>query len=303
MRFNKRNWKAIFLCFLAATVFWFFNALNKNYSANISLPIRFQYNQESYTPTTPLPDEVRINVTGMGWDLFRRSLGFNRDILNIPLERPGDVKKIYGGALPVILASQMSELEINYVLTDTLYLAIEPVTERKIPIRVDTVESYINPEYGLAGPVIVTPDSAIVRGPEPVVKELPAALEISLGSRNVNAPFQDEVRVPETNPLLTIFPETVVVRFDVAPFVLVQDTIPLRVVSVPVRVHTRVELPTVRATFKMLESRRETFSGDSIVAELDLRNIPPGRTKVYPEIVGLPRDVQLVSMDSVTIEF
>src|SRR5436190_17094022 len=94
LRFNRKNWKAVVLCGFAATVFWFFNALNKNYTTNINFPIAFEFNQDNYVAVRPLPQVVRVNVTGMGWSLFRKSVGLNVPPLVVPLERPAETKKI-----------------------------------------------------------------------------------------------------------------------------------------------------------------------------------------------------------------
>lgn len=135
LRFNSRNWRAIVLCFFAATIFWLFNSLNKDYTTNVSFPVRFEYDEENYIPVKPLPAGVRINVTGMGWDLFRRSLGFNIPPLVIPLERPSEIKKIV--AIPALFAYQMERLDINFVVSDTFRIAIEPKSNRWISLRLD----------------------------------------------------------------------------------------------------------------------------------------------------------------------
>src|SRR5687768_4052677 len=126
LRFNRRNWKAVVLCVFAGTVFWFFNALNKTYTTNINFPLRFDFDRTNFVPVKSLPEQVRMNVTGNGWDLFKRSTGVKAGALEIPLERPADVKKIVGGTLPIIFSNQVDGLEINFVLTDTLYLDLEP---------------------------------------------------------------------------------------------------------------------------------------------------------------------------------
>ena len=94
LRFNKKNWKAVVLCIFTATVFWFFNALNKDYTTTISFPLAFDYDRDRFIPVEPLPRDVRINVTGIGWNLFRRSTRVKVPPLVIPLDRPADVKKI-----------------------------------------------------------------------------------------------------------------------------------------------------------------------------------------------------------------
>ena len=124
LRFNSRNWKAVGLCIFAATVFWFFNALNKNYTTNINLPLVFDFDRERYIPIRPLPEVVRFNVTGVGWNLFRRSVGLKFPPLVVPLPQPSDVKKIVGSTLPALVSNQPEGFAINFVLTDTLHVAI-----------------------------------------------------------------------------------------------------------------------------------------------------------------------------------
>ena len=67
-RFNRRNWRAVVLCVFAATIFWFFNALNKSYTTNINFPLSFDYDRDNFVPVRNLPAQVRLNVTGNGWD-------------------------------------------------------------------------------------------------------------------------------------------------------------------------------------------------------------------------------------------
>src|SRR5437870_539829 len=123
LRFNKRNWKAVVLCMLTASVFWCFNALNKRYTTTLSFPITFDFDRERFIPVRPLPSAVRINVTGIGWNLLRRSTGVRVVPLVISLERPSQVRKIVGSTLPALFSSQLSGFDINFILTDTLHLS------------------------------------------------------------------------------------------------------------------------------------------------------------------------------------
>jgi hypothetical protein len=66
LRFNQRNWRAVVLCIFAATVFWFFNALNKTYTTNLRFPLSFDYDHENFVPVKALPRDVRINGQRVG---------------------------------------------------------------------------------------------------------------------------------------------------------------------------------------------------------------------------------------------
>ncbi|MDH5597977.1 MAG: hypothetical protein OEY34_02570, partial [Cyclobacteriaceae bacterium] len=69
LKFDKSdNWKIVVLCLVTATIFWFFNALNKNYSANIKYPIEFLYDKDLYQAIEIPPEDVLINLEGVGWN-------------------------------------------------------------------------------------------------------------------------------------------------------------------------------------------------------------------------------------------
>ncbi len=199
LRFNRRNWKAVALCIFAATVFWFFNALNKNYTTNINLPLAFDYDHENYIPVRPLPEIVRFNVTGVGWNLFRRSAGLKVLPLVVPLPQPGEVKKIVGSTLPGLIANQPEGFAINFVLTDTLHVAIEPKASRWISLRVDSPSIIFRKGYGLASDIKIVPDSVFIEGPLNLIKSLSEPVYLKLSERNIDENFSEDIEVKFLN--------------------------------------------------------------------------------------------------------
>src|SRR4051812_1217901 len=116
-RFNRGKWRAVVLCFSTATIIWVSNCVKNTYTNNINFPLAFEYDQTSFVPVKALPHHVRMNVTGNGWDLFKRSTGVKASPLEIPLDNPSETKKIVGSALPKFFSNQADGLEINFVLT------------------------------------------------------------------------------------------------------------------------------------------------------------------------------------------
>src|SRR5688572_2085909 len=195
LRFNRRNWKAVVLCIFAATVFWFLNALNKTYTTNLRFPLTFDYDKETYVPVSALPKEVRINVTGDGWDLFRRSTGVKIPPLEIPLERPVETKKIVGSTLPAFFTNQLEGLEINYVLTDTIYVDLEPKTGRWVKLAVDPTQLRLKENYGLASNVTIMPDSIYIEGPKPIINRIEEPVKVTLPAEEIDDNVMEDVEV------------------------------------------------------------------------------------------------------------
>ncbi len=302
-RFNKRNWKAIVLCFFAATVFWFFNALNKNYAANIGFQIVFDYDQEKYVPAKELPDKIRLNVSGNGWDLFRRSSGLKVPPLIIPLDRPAEVKKIVGSSLPPLFSTQLEGLQINFVLADTIYLDINPKTKRVVRLSVDSVSRYIHPNYGIASPVTIIPDSVLLEGPERLINTLPPVLALSLPDERIRNPYNEIVEVNVGHETINRTPPVARVSFAVESLQEVTRTCPIHLVNVPQRLRTALERDYVTVTFLVPASGAKLIDTDSISAEIDMLHVPQGRHQVAPRLVGLPPYSRVVRVDSVTVSY
>lgn len=301
LRFNRRNWKAVVLCVFAATVFWFFNALNKTYTTNINFPLRFDYDHEGFVPVRALPAQVRINVTGNGWDLFKRSTGVKIAPLEIPLERPSEVKKIVGSNLPMFFSNQVEGLEINFVLTDTIYIDLEPKAGRWVKLAMDSLQYNVRSGYGIASEISITPDSVYLEGPARIVSHFDDPLLLKLRHRNIDEDFAEDVELDiPSSDVIKRDPPTVSVKFDVERMVELKDSLLITAENLPSTVSI-VEKRLIPVTVSVPESMADKFTLDSARAVIDLRGFRRGEAKLLPRVDGLPPFSHVVKIDSVRI--
>ncbi|MEX2231929.1 MAG: hypothetical protein WD824_07210 [Cyclobacteriaceae bacterium] len=302
LRFNRRNWKAVVLCVFTATVFWFFNALNKTYTTNINFPLSFDYDIQNFIPVEGLPQYVRLNVTGNGWELFKRSTGVKMDPLQIPLERPGEVKKIVGSGLTFAFTNQLNGLEINQVLSDTLYLDLEPKAGRWIKLAVDSIQYNIKAGFGLASDIAVMPDSTYIEGPARLINKIKEPVMLDVPQRNIDEHYIENVDVELPYPqVITRQPPSVSVMFNVEEIITVQDSISLVIENMPSTVSEVMNSGKIPVTFSIPESFIESLKIDSVKAVLDLKNFSRGRTKILPRVDGLPPYSRVLKIDSVIV--
>ena len=292
------------LCIFTATVFWFFNALNKNYTTTITFPLAFDYNRESFVPVRPLPQNVRINVTGIGWNLFRRSTGVKVPALVIPLERPTEVKKIVGSTLPAFFANQLADFQINFVITDTLHLAIEPKGERKVQLRLTIPDTFFRNGYTLVSPIQIIPDCVSVEGPLRLVSNLSDSVYLEIPNRGIDENFLETIEVKFPNErLITSDPQSVDVSFQVDKLVEVDDSIRIEVRNAPKQAWAFIERKKIPCKLAIPQSMLNFYSADSIKAVVDLTNFTKGEKKVLPSLNGLPPFSQIIKLDSIFIKF
>lgn len=304
LRFNRNNWKAVALCIFAATVFWFLNALNKTYTTNLKFPLTFEYDRQNFVPVKTLPGDIRLNVTGNGWNLFRRSAGLRIPPLEISLERPVETKKIIGSTLPAFFSNQLEGLEINYVLTDTINVDLEQKAGRWVSLKLDTAKLKLKKGYGLASFVSIMPDSIFIEGPKPVINTIHEPLDIVLPFKNIDEHFMEDVEVQMSSlEFLKRNPATVAVMFNVEKLITVNDSIQLVIKNLPSSVWPVIGRKRIPVTYVIPQNMLDQYHADSVKAILDLKKLPKGERMVLPEVSGLPPFSYAVAIDSVRVKF
>ena len=297
-RFDRANWKVVSLCVLTAIVFWIFNAFNKNYSTNVRFPLLFEFDGEKYAPAEHLPKSVNLNVSGNGWDLFRRHLGVKVPPIIIPLERAKEIKKIVGSTLPPMLATQVGNLKINYVVTDTLYLQIDQRDAHRYKLVADISGITFREGYGRISPVVILPDSIELDGPQSRLHALDDSIVLVLNERNISENFRTEAEVEfPGSEYVKRDPPVVQVMFEVSKVVSVKKN--LKVVEVT-KNSRRERLDSVEAIFQIPAGREEDFNLQvrEILSEIRVSRLKKFHA-VQPKVVNMPPYALLLKVDSV----
>jgi hypothetical protein len=304
-QFNRTNWKAVVLCFLAASVFWLFNAFNKSYATTVHFPLRFDYDQEKYVPVAVLPTGIYLNVSGNGWDLFRKTLGFRLPELIIPLEKPTEVKKIVGSTLTSVFVNQLGELQINYILTDTLIIQLEEKDSHSYRLIPDLTNSTFRKGYGRISPIVILPDSVILEGPKSLLHAMADPIVLYIKVRDLDESFSEELElVVDNNGLLKRNPPVASVMFEVGPVEVVETKILVRVAQMPATVKSSY-IDSVNLVVQIPKAQSNDFhlSQSAISALLDLENRTKGTYSILPQIIGLPEYAEIISLDSLVVRF
>src|SRR5882757_1068764 len=255
-RFDRANWKVVSLCVLTAVVFWIFNAFNKNYSTNVRFPLLFEFDGDKYAPAEHLPKTVNLNVSGNGWDLFRKHLGLKVPPVIIPLERAKEIKKIVGSTLAPMLATQVGNLKINYVVTDTLYIQIDERDTHKYKLVADISNVSFREGYGRTSPVVLLPDSIELAGPRSRLHALDDSIVLVLNEKTLSKNFRTEAEIVfPGSEFLKRNPPIVQIMFEVNQVVSIK-----RNLKVMMDKNSGQEVAdSVEAVFQIPASREEDF--------------------------------------------
>jgi len=293
------------LCFIAAAIFWLFNAFNKNYSTNLRFPLRFDYSREKFIPLDNLPRDVRVNVSGNGWDLFRKSIGIKLPDLSISLPKPTEVKIIVASSLTPSFSEQLgSGLRINYIVNDTLRLQIDELDSHQFKLFVDLSQVTFREGYGRVSAVVVIPDSVKLIGAKSLLHQMPDSIALILPKSELDDRFKKEIEIVIPNrESITRSASVASVMFEVGSVEKIDAYITTTLVNAN-RSFKQTFIDSVKVSFRIPKAQVATFNDDRhlIVAIAQMKNKPKGMYRLQPTLTGLPKYVEVLAIDSVSVK-
>jgi hypothetical protein len=263
----------------------------------ISYPISFVYNPKTQIPVTEPPKEVVINVAGKGWKLLRKALNLRIQPAIIDLTNRSNAKYLTARQLRPHISVALNGLDLNYIVTDTIYFNFEKLVSRKMPLTLNLADTVLAEGYQLAGKPAISPASVIVSGPASLVKALPEPYPIHLPDSDIAANYQKKIAlgfVP--NNLLTPNVEEINVAFEVQKLAKKEIKAQVHVLNRNM-VDGGVSLQTsaVKLVYYFLPSD-SLLPEEKFVVEADLSKIDPKDSTVAVQVTQKPAAAKTVSV-------
>lgn len=286
---RKANWRVIVLCFSTAATFWFFNALNKVYTTRIDYPFELVYDKDSLALVQAPPKEVGVNVTGGGWQLFKRTISLDSDPVRIDLDNPSQTQYFTSTNLLPEFADQLTDLNINYIAADTIFFKIERFADRRLPIRLDSSSIKLKENHYITSSIYIEPDTVGFHGPISMMKQLPNVFLVSLPEENIDDRYDEELSLDLFSPsLIKKEPEVIHIRFDVEEFSEQSLTVDIEKVNFPFESSMDLAQKEVELNFNMQRSFRNKVDKSDFMVIADLKYLHAADSTITLEIMDQP---------------
>ena len=161
-----------FFFLLVSAIFWFFNALNKDYIATIKVPVKFLNFPENKLVADEFIDHVNVKIAANGYSFLKyKSSAFNEAVINLKLHSiyqvsETDVKRFY--LLTSTIKNEIANLldgntEIKNINPDSIVFDLDEVIKKKVPVVMNFSINY-RKQFMLKDKITLTPDSIFIRG-------------------------------------------------------------------------------------------------------------------------------------------
>ncbi|MDO8952319.1 MAG: CdaR family protein, partial [Draconibacterium sp.] len=240
LRNNKRI--VVFLiCLAIATILWFLNALSKNYSANVSYPVKYINPPENQFLANRTPVKLDLKIDGQGFTLLRyKLLSFSPIVIDIKtvtknLESNSGTYKVVSKNLIGEVSDQLSsEIKIIEINPEILEIVLDSLITKTVRVELDINVDFV-PHFNLKTPIKTIPDKVEITGPTIALEKI-SVVKTKVNILNkLDADVRQEIELihPEKT---TISPEKVNLIIEVEKYTEKEIKIPVEIINKPDKV-------------------------------------------------------------------
>ncbi len=292
-----KSWKVVLLSLVGATTFWFFNALNKEYSAMVEYPVEFVMSQDSIVIMDPLPETISIDISGGGWSLFRNTLWFSVDPIRVQLDNPTDIRFLTRSTLMPIITDHFSDVTVNFLYSDTLNIQIERKITKKVKLLIDSTNVNLEEDHRITSPISIVPEEVAIIGPETIINSLQDAYYLALPERKLDENYNSEMKIPlPFEDIMVAVPENIVISFEVDRFERKQMILPIEKLNFPQDSTLMLSDTTVTINYTIQQAKDQSFIFSDFGISADYNMLEQPDSMIQPLIIYYPEEIEELEM-------
>tara|TARA_R110001583_G_scaffold16041_10_gene65204 strand:+ start:10191 stop:11195 length:1005 start_codon:yes stop_codon:yes gene_type:complete len=306
--FDKENIKAnkkmaTYMFFVVlATIFWFLNALSKEYTTTVNYPVTYKDLPSKKILSNELPSRLKLTVRAYGFDLLRYKLSFFQS-LNFPvneytnnkMEKVGDNNFLFPtNRMTSQVATQLSSaISVTHISPDTINFQFSSLIEKKIPVHLNT-ELKFEPQFRLEGDVVLKPDSVWVIGAQAIIDSVKQVETELLELKKLNETKTKRIDLVKVEGL-SFVQKKVEVKLPVEQFTEAQKQVRLKVINVPESVFLRLFPHEIKLSYLVGLKDYETISAEQFDLEADYSKMDTVRNILKVYLKNSPLNVSNIS--------
>lgn len=278
---NDRRLIIYLICVAISTIFWFLNALNKEYSVELYFPVKYTNLPKNKLLSNTPPDRFSLKVNSYGFTILRHklSLAFSPLVFDVN-EFTGQRMETSDHAEYAIPSKQFinriseqvsNELQITEIHPDTLYFRFDRIVAKKIAIQPNL--SYELKKQHLLSSIITTqPDSVMVWGPETVLDTLRFIQTKHQHFKSLDHTIQQQVALtPYKN--MVYEPNRVALNIPVEEYTEKQLVVPVSVRNLPDSVQVNLFPDKVKVNFLISLNRFSEIKPTDFLISVSFQDI------------------------------
>ncbi len=296
-----RNGKAfVFLaCLALASFLWFLNALEKQYTEHISVPVRYINLPKEKDLMGKLPDKFELTVDAYGYTLLQHklSLAFSPVLLDVNELTNNYLENEFMSKYTIStfghkeeFAKQISnEIKILSIRPDSITFVVSNIIEKLVKVH-PVINITFAKEFILQKSPVAQPPSILVRGPQEILDTLQYIHTKPVELKNISGTVNRDVEL-DLLPELKSTIDEVTVEVSAEQFTEAKFEIPLIILNKPDSLIVKTFPAKITVSCKVGLSQYNKLKSTSFRAIVDYEQHSGVRTKLPVILDKVPETV------------
>lgn len=274
-----------------------------DYSIDVTHPLVIIYDEEQFVPVSDLPTQVRFSTTASGWDIFTKTNSINASPIEVNLDEFKKRKFITASRLKSIVAKQMSGIQINEVLDDTIYVNFDRLRSKKVKLQIDPKKIELAEGYKLAGAVILEPSEAVATGPASLIRDIADEVNLKIEIKDISGKYEEELSVvTNLDKRIRLNIETVKVRLEAYKLEKVEKELKITRVNFPKKKKIKISDEKVVLTYFAREEDMALIEAQPFEAEVNFNSLNEKDKTIKITLKKVPELVQQYQFEPKTVK-
>lgn len=310
-RINEGRIVIFVVCLAIATVFWFLNALSKEYSVDLAFPVRYTNMPANKVLANNPPKQFILKVNSYGFTILRHklSMAFSPIIFNVNEFTGGRIENSDKTRFSIAtrqfikrLSGQVSnELQIVEIQPDTIYFEFDRLVKRQVKVKPD-INYTFKKQFYASGSVFSEPDSIVIAGPESILDTLRYVETRAQSFGELDKTITQTIHLKEYDNL-ELEPKQVSVTIPLEEFTQKQLMVPIRVIDAPGDVIIKLFPERVKLSFLVGLSHFNEINEGQFVLTVPYADIESKKPVLGVSILSHPQYILSISVSPEQVEY
>lgn len=306
---NDKRIVVFLICVLIATVLWFLNALEKEYTTTITYPIKYVNLPEKQFISNDPPHNFDLQVQAYGFTLLRQKLSFSFspiviNVKNLVLNQnnSSNTFDVNTSSLRRRIEEQISsEMTITNIRPEFITIVLDSLKTKQIKVKPNVKLDFL-PQFNLAGVIEIVPQMVSVTGPANAVDTM----------NIIHTEFKEFTKLDErtTKTLSLIHNENITVKPSQVKMVIPVEKFTEKTLKIPVTLRNKPDSVLIKLFPSEINlsvlvglSEFENLTAASFTAEVDFNSISTQTENLQVKISMAPVFVEILRYSPDFVEF
>jgi hypothetical protein len=199
----------------------------------------------------------------------------------------------------------MTEIQLNFIETDTLWVAIDSLKQQKSVLKFDSAAVKLAPNFRITSSISLSTDTAIFTGPKRFVDSIPSEIILKTKRDAIDSDFKEDIMLSTFgSSLVRRNPVEVEVRFQVAKFINQELMLPFKMINVPTDSFNYKMIDSLATLkFQIREELANQYNLDSFSIVVDYELMSPNDSTVIPRLESSPNMLKATDIKLDTLNY